>query len=354
MSTDEIADGRSDCTPKSEKITAKSGERQIAVDRAKGLGIALVVWGHLATAATPGLPTWFYISVTAIYSFHMPLFMYLSGFVFFLSNSDKRFWDTPALYVWKRFDRLMIPCVIFAIVVILGKYFLMTNNPFGSINYFSDAIGSEFLQTLENTPGNPVLSIWYLIVLFIYSLITPFLTQFVPKAIYLLCFIGLVLWLFNFTEKYYIERIAQYFIFFAVGGLIAIHKDRILPLLSAYYIPAFIVFASLCYLTLGNDLALLIVGLASLPAFHGLFLQAFWRKDKLFLFLGKNSMAIYLINTIVIGLGQILYTRYFPYTEGWFFVYSPILFLFGLLVPIAVRYALSINSRLQPVRRYID
>jgi len=43
------------------------------IDAAKGIGILLVVLGH-----SPGLPLF---GVVLIYSFHMPLFFFISGFV---------------------------------------------------------------------------------------------------------------------------------------------------------------------------------------------------------------------------------------------------------------------------------
>lgn len=334
--------------------SSQASERLAAIDRAKGLGIALVVWGHLATSATLGLPTWFYISVTAIYSFHMPLFMYLSGFVFFLSKNHEKFWDAPIRYSWKRFDRLIIPCLFFAIAIILGKYFVQAKDPFHSFEYFTHTINDGFAKTFENARDNPALSLWYLIVLFVYSIAVPIVSRFLAFPAISLCIIGIVIWSFEFPEKYYIERIAQYFIFFAVGGVFATYRKRILPMLSAYYFPALILFALCCFLTLGSEWALLISGLASIPALHGLFIQKFWGADRLFLFLGNNSMAIYLLNTIAIGIGQIVYTRYLPYQGIWFFLYLPIALLFGLLAPIAIRYALSTNQRLQVIKRYID
>lgn len=53
--------------------TAPRRERLAFIDAAKGIGISLVVLGH-----TPGVPG---IVAVLIYSFHMPLFFFLAGFV---------------------------------------------------------------------------------------------------------------------------------------------------------------------------------------------------------------------------------------------------------------------------------
>lgn len=79
------------------------------VDTAKGLGLLFVFIGHLKT---PFLATWFY-------TFHMPLFFFLSGLVY-----KHVCWDG---FIGKRFKRLVIPyfClgfVIFAVWCIIYAF----------------------------------------------------------------------------------------------------------------------------------------------------------------------------------------------------------------------------------------
>ena len=57
------------------------------VGRAKGLGIILVVVGHLAARQIPEGNEWYRLLKLGIYQFHMPFFMYLSGLVAFHSGS---------------------------------------------------------------------------------------------------------------------------------------------------------------------------------------------------------------------------------------------------------------------------
>eukprot|EP00825_Cyclidium_porcatum_P040952 TRINITY_DN5288_c0_g1_i9.p2 TRINITY_DN5288_c0_g1~~TRINITY_DN5288_c0_g1_i9.p2 ORF type:complete len:143 (+),score=1.82 TRINITY_DN5288_c0_g1_i9:638-1066(+) len=60
--------------------------RAVWVDYAKGIGIILVVYGHVARGVhSAGLPLdeyWFRQVNSVIYSFHMPLFFFLSGLFF--------------------------------------------------------------------------------------------------------------------------------------------------------------------------------------------------------------------------------------------------------------------------------
>lgn len=71
------------------------------IDAAKGIGILLVVLGH-----SPGLPLF---GVVLIYSFHMPLFFFISGFVQTATRSA-----TPPVEVVRRNVRsLLVPYLFF-------------------------------------------------------------------------------------------------------------------------------------------------------------------------------------------------------------------------------------------------
>lgn len=59
------------------------------IDYGKGIGIIFVVYGHVIKGLiTPGLidERFYYYSVNFVYSFHMPLFFILFGYLFFLQN----------------------------------------------------------------------------------------------------------------------------------------------------------------------------------------------------------------------------------------------------------------------------
>lgn len=329
----------------------KPGSRSLEIDRAKGLGIALVVWGHIPSMSTPGLPLWLYVSVSVIYYFHMPLFMYLSGFVFFMSGGQDRFWRGPAKQIMKRFDRLMLPCLAFAVLIVAGKYFAAS---FGPVDDRVDAVGDALVKIVTNAPGNPAISLWYLIVLFVYVIAAPVLWRLGRGSFVPILLIGAIGWLLPLPEDYYLERIGQYFIFFAIGGIIAKNRDMVYPILVRWFAPALLVFGALCYLMLGHPLALLVCGLASIPALHGLFLQRLWDGDRLLLGLGRNSMAIYLMNTIIIGITKIAYLRYFSYHGPWVALFLAVVFVGGLLGPILIRRVLGLIPQTRPIRAYLD
>ena len=61
-------------------------ERRLDLDRAKGYAILLVVAGHLVANTAPEGAGWYEPLRYALYRFHMPFFLYLSGTVAVLSG----------------------------------------------------------------------------------------------------------------------------------------------------------------------------------------------------------------------------------------------------------------------------
>ncbi|HAQ24881.1 MAG TPA: acyltransferase, partial [Pseudomonas sp.] len=102
-------------------------ERNAWVDYAKAIGIILVVYGHVARGVfNAGLPMGeeLYVLVDSIiYSFHMPLFFFLSG-LFFYDSLVKR--GTGGLIV-NKVDTIVYPFIVWSLLqgfleVILSNY----------------------------------------------------------------------------------------------------------------------------------------------------------------------------------------------------------------------------------------
>ncbi|MBC1779156.1 acyltransferase family protein [Listeria booriae] len=110
------------------------------LDAAKGIGIFLVVWGH------------FYASESIkiiIYGFHMPLFFFLSGYVFRLTEGSM--W----LVIRKKCRQLLLPFFIFQMATFLFLFLLPIN---------SSLLVEEFFYVNGDIGFNSPL--WFLVVLF--------------------------------------------------------------------------------------------------------------------------------------------------------------------------------------------
>ncbi|MEO0289433.1 MAG: acyltransferase family protein [candidate division WOR-3 bacterium] len=131
--------------------------RENFIDIAKSIGIFLVVLGH--TEIDQNLKTF-------IYSFHMPLFFIISGFLLKIESNFKEFF-------LKRFKRLILPYFIFSFLTYLFWIFVTGRHGIGlvsEIGYLKPVIG-----TLIGLSHNDYLvhniSLWFLYVLFLTELI---------------------------------------------------------------------------------------------------------------------------------------------------------------------------------------
>lgn len=127
------------------------------VDVARGIGILLVVLGHAIADTTQDVFLYGKL-FQIIYSFHMPLFFFLSGFCS-VKVFEKRVWDEKKNYMEKRFKRLMIPYIFVGICYIPVKL-LMAKYVTKPINANSIILG--FL-----CGDNPNSQLWTLYVLFL-------------------------------------------------------------------------------------------------------------------------------------------------------------------------------------------
>ena len=137
----------------------KKKNRYTEIDIARGIGILLVVLGH-SIKQTGVSATWIRILTYIIYSFHMPLFFCLSGFVSakILPMRRKERKD----YVLSRARRLLVPYFVIGLLYIPVKLKMSQEaiKPFSVQDIWKLLIGQ-----------NPDVSLWFLYILFLIELI---------------------------------------------------------------------------------------------------------------------------------------------------------------------------------------
>ncbi|MSP31030.1 MAG: hypothetical protein EXR09_11485 [Acetobacteraceae bacterium] len=139
------------------------------MDRAKGLAILLVVFGHLVAREDPARVTWCGPLRMVVYLFHTPFFFYLSGYVAMLSGAAGRGADPR-----RRALRLLLPFLGFGSAILLGKLPLddivaVDNPPTG----LADGIWALFW----NTGHSPATTVWDLVAPFVFSAALPMLLR---------------------------------------------------------------------------------------------------------------------------------------------------------------------------------
>lgn len=126
------------------------------VDRARGVGIILVVFGHVADgvyrAGIAFPPATFRLLYDTIYSFHMPLFFLLAG-LFFLPSWTRR---GTALLIRSKLDTILYPYILWSLVQ-------------GSIEVAASQYTNHHTSMISvlSLLWNPRQQFWFLYVLFI-------------------------------------------------------------------------------------------------------------------------------------------------------------------------------------------
>lgn len=185
-------------------------ERLHYIDIARGICIILVVMGHFIPTDTPG---WYIRFIDIIYCFHMPLFMFISGFVF-------QTYQKPISYkkfIAKKFNRLMVPYFLVSILIICIK--LIT----AKAMYLQNPVSLSSFYEMFYTPTAGFF-LWFIYVLFLIFLIIPFFNS--EKKINLLLIISLLLYLLpvEITTLFCLQYFKSYLFYFVLGCFIAQHK----------------------------------------------------------------------------------------------------------------------------------
>lgn len=170
-------------------------------DIAKGIGVLLVVVGHL-----PGLP---FPLLVWIFSFHVPLYFFISGLFVKKDNSEPF-----SVALKKNLKGLLLPYCVFSLVFILLD--VLIRDPFSSPKL-------EVKLFLTGQGGYAVL--WFFFVLFMERLILDILKRIVKKRVLLsliyLCFViaGFLLHRLFFFNSFKIATILYASGFYYLGFL---------------------------------------------------------------------------------------------------------------------------------------
>ena len=159
-------------------INDQNGKRIEWIDTAKGIGLILVILGHLKTGY---LSAW-------IYTFHMPLFFFLSGVVF--SGAKYSFKE----FLLKSIKSLVIP--YFSLGIVIWLFYAVVNIFVGQEN---GLYGSN-LEMLKNfIVQEHFWTVWFLACLFLTEMLYYILMKFLGKnflimsfASVLICSFGLI------------------------------------------------------------------------------------------------------------------------------------------------------------------
>jgi fucose 4-O-acetylase-like acetyltransferase len=322
------------------EIAQQKRPRRLDLDRAKGLGILLVVIGHLVARTAPQGNEWYIALKHALYHFHMPFFMYLSGYVVFMTGAARIAPSKWPAFTRGRAYRLLLPFVLFGLAILVGK---LVTSRFIAVDNLPGSLDQGLWGLVWNTDASPAESVWYIAVLFALSILTPPLLWLLRGRAALLLVFALILYVLPVPHVMYLDRVARYMSFFAMGGLASETGKAWLDLVDRYFAWALIALLGALWLALtvfaswDPDVALFVCGTLSMPALHGLVRHRYFSGSSLLLTLGTYTFVIYLLNTPFIGLVKGAMLKVFPWDGVNFLIYAPVLTIAGTLLPILLK-----------------
>lgn len=194
------------------------------------IGIILVVAGHSLHEYPDGYHGYNTIVSGMIYSFHMPLFIFISGFLFIYTSKSLRNKSVKD-FVYNKFCRLIIPYITLTLVTFIPKSLMngMADDPI-EFNFLS------FIKSFFFNDFMPIPFLWYIQTLF-------FLLMFVYGIIYIadkykistkfiITSLLIIFSIFYFlpvgcTTFFSLDKTKEFGIFFIIGNLYALYYEKI-------------------------------------------------------------------------------------------------------------------------------
>lgn len=202
----------------------------------QGWAMLWVVIGHAPLGEPGGGPAWENVLYNFAYSFHMALFMLVSGWLFYLTrlksymSNGERTWDYKMIIKDKAI-RLIIPGLFFSIIALILKAVFpgeMTREV--SLNFH------DIINTYLYPDTNPLAEIWFVITLFWFFLLTPIWKIGLNKKWTMWVSMGIILIIHFYHPKsdfLCLEHVFDYAIWF-YSGLVISKTDLATRLFGVY------------------------------------------------------------------------------------------------------------------------
>lgn len=310
----------------------KSFENRIDwVDYAKAIGIVLVVYGHVARGIKNSgikIPTDLYeVADSVIYSFHMPLFFFLSG-LFFLKSLDK---FGSKYLIFNKIDTIIYPYILWSLLQggiesILSNY---TN-------------GTASAGNVLSLIWQPRAQFWFLYVLFLVLVICSIAYSTKRKEINFTLLPLSILLNISSQNFWVFDLISTNLVYFVLGIIFTSYikteyfsGPKVLAGTFLFFVLSQWIFhteLSLKYTDRG--IFSLIVAVISILFITSLSINLSKKSISLLKILGSASMAIYLLHIIAGSGTRILLKRIFQLESP--FLHLILGCIFAIIIPLLV------------------
>ncbi|WP_373393578.1 acyltransferase family protein [Raoultella ornithinolytica] len=316
--------------------------RDTWVDYAKALGIILVVTGHVNRGLySSGIyisKEFFILLDSVIYTFHMPLFFFLSG-LFFVKSIDK---NGKKKFFINKLDTIFYPYILWSLLqggieVILSKY---TNSKTTLVDVLSFFI-------------YPRAQFWFLYALFMVFIVAGLIynKNNFNKSLPIILIISFFAYISTniIGKSFHADYISNYIVFFFIGCLYKnLSTEKSTSFMSNWFLilTIFIIFCSMQYIFhiimkltyTDTGVATFIIAITGIIFISLLSMRFALMKIKPLETIGTLSMVIYLVHILAGSGSRIILSKVF-HIQNW---YIQIIFgtIIGIGAPI-IFYALT-------------
>ena len=274
-------------------------KRIIGIDVMQGIAMVLVVLGH---HRFPFMPEWYMRMFYWIYTFHMPLFIFISGFLVRYSYKGVHGWSEYKSYIGKRVRKFAVPYLIVGTLCTLLAFDFKN-------------MGTAMLNLLIAPKQSEATFLWYIYLLFVFYCIAPLLFN-AKRWVRGVVFVVALLLSTHYVAIPYlcIDWFTRYFVFFLVGAWAAEHYtqlERIDVRWSLLALVAFILM-SVCHFVGGYNAPLeYVMQWMGIPAFVGVawMLKQVAVVRKALVYVSVNCFGVYLLHMFFVQAGAMVMAR---------------------------------------------
>lgn len=208
-------------------------KRLVNFDIAKAICIILVVIGHYIPDNSPD---WYVINRAFIYSFHMPLFMFASGYIYIAFKKEESYGH----FILKKVRRLMIPYLVTSVLIVTIKLLTERNayveNPVTLLSYIKVLYSPEAGYFL-----------WFIWALWWMFVIVPLLKTKRLRLIGFFIALALHYLPITLTHVFCLEQMRQMLVFFMLGVVAFDYEDYYIKYTKQLALPILVLFAGCEY-----------------------------------------------------------------------------------------------------------
>lgn len=295
----------------------------VSIEYIRAIAIILVVIGHFAPDYSP---EWWKQLHSLIYSFHMPLFLIISGFVYAISK-----YKSYADLLMRRSKRLLLPYFSASIIIIGLKFFtdsfLSIENPVDETAFFKIFLLPEAGYFL-----------WYIFVLFESIALVGLCRQNKICHCGLLLLAAVLYYLpIELSDYFCLNEFKRFFVFFMMGVIVA--DFDIKKYFSSYvWITSGIIWLALFMLEPKNSLLFPVMAISASMFISGICQKVvqYNKNLKWMILLSSASYFIYLFHTTFEGLAKALAAKLVNNQQDYFVPIAIVTIFAGVVIPLLI------------------